>query len=812
MLAAGYYVAGRLSLLMAIPPGYATPVWPAAGLALVGLLALGWRAFPAVVVGSFFVNLETGFDPSTADAACRSGLIVIAIALGAGAQAAIGAEGIRRVVGYPHPFDEQWDIVRFLLIGGPAACVVSATVGSATLFAAGLVAVRALPFSWFTWWVGDSIGVLVFAPLLLAAFGEPRASWRRRLWVVGLAPLLGFVMVVGLFLWVSRREQQRLEVEFIQRCEPIAQAILAAADQYVHLGGAVASLFRVVPELDEAAFESFAADLLSRQPGLLALSRIERVPGAERAAWEAAHGHAITRRGDGGTLVPAEAAAEHFVVSWIVPDAGNAVAAGFDVGSEPLRLAAVRSALATGVPTASPAVHLVQDVRQGLGVLVLEAVNPGAMANEVFSSTVLSLDRLVSAATVGLDTEGVRLRLLDGDTVIFSEPGAVAGGAPWQTTLPVAGRLWRAEFRPTPEYRERRRTWEAPSVLVFGLALVALAEFALLVSTGRESRLSAAEDRGSALLRAMPDAILRLGPDGTPRDYRPPASEGAAESWGGSSDVALAGAGDLLLGSLHEVRSSGVAKRLEYQVATEAGTLDLEARLVAGVGDDVLVVIRDVSAQKAIERRMRSALAEKDVLLREIHHRVKNNLQVVCSLLNLADDRLNDPGARTLLAHTRDRVHTIALVHDQLHRSADLAQVGFGAYLRVLATHLPRVVGEGGDRIRVDVSGEDLTLPLDIAVPCGLIVNELVTNAFQHAFPNHRRGIVSISIRSRDDGRVELAVRDDGDGPPPGWEPRGAGGTGLELVFTFADQIDAEVSVVVSGGVSFTFVFAGGPA
>ncbi|GDX79907.1 hypothetical protein LBMAG42_17180 [Deltaproteobacteria bacterium] len=812
LLAAGYYVAGRLALLMAIPPGYATPVWPAAGFALVGLLALGWRAFPAVVVGSFFVNLETGFDASTVDAAWRSGLIASAIAMGAGAQAAIGAEGIRRVLGYPHPFDEQRDIVRFLLIGGPLACVVSATCGSAALWAAGMVTARALPFSWFTWWVGDSIGVLVFAPLLLAIFGEPQASWRRRLWAVGLAPLLGFVMVVGLFLWVSRREQARLEVEFIRRCEPIAEAVQAAVDQYVHLGGAVASLLRVVPELDEAAFESFATDLLARQPGLSALSRIERVTEAQRPAWEAAHGHPITRLAADGTLVPAEAAGDHYVVSWIVPDAGNAGAVGYDVGSESLRLAALRSALATGQPTASPAVHLVQDVRQGLGVLVLERVSAEAGTDAGLASTVLSLDQLVSAAVLGLETEGVRLRLLDGDTELFSDPGATGGGPHWEATLPVAGRLWRAEFRPTPEYSQRQRTWEAPSVLVFGLALVALAEFALLVSTGRELRLIAAEDRGSALLRAMPDAILRLGPDGVARDYRPPASEGASESWGGSSDLAMAGAGDRLLGSLQEVRSSGTAKRLEYQVVTESGTLDLEARLVAGVGDDVLVVIRDVSAQKAIERRMRSALAEKDVLLREIHHRVKNNLQVVSSLLNLADDRLEDPGARALLAHTRDRVRTIALVHDQLHRSADLAQVGFGAYLRVLATHLPQVVGEGSDRIGIVVSGEDLTLPLDIAVPCGLIVNELVTNAFQHAFPNHRWGTVSISIRGRADGRVELVVRDDGDGPPPGWDPRAAGGTGLELVFTFADQVDAEVSVVVSSGVSFSFVFAGGPA
>lgn len=808
LLTLGYYLAGRLALLMAIPPGYATPVWPAAGIALVGLLALGWRAFPTVVLGSFLVNLHAGFDGGNTEAAVRSTLVALTIAVGAGIQAAVGAEGIRRAVGYPHPFDEQREIVRFLLIGGPASCMVSATCGTGALWAAGAVSASQLAYTWFTWWVGDSIGVLVFAPLLLVAFGEPRPSWRRRLWALGVVPLGGFLMVTTLFLWVSEREHQRLQTEFAQRCDPIARAIQVAAEESINLGGAVASLLRVVPQLDEPAFVAFANGLRRQQPALWALSRIDRVARADRPAWEAARGLEITRLTKDGARVTAEARDEHFVVASIAPVESNFTALGFDLSSEPVRRTALMEALSSGEPTATSPLRLIQDPRLGIGVLVFQRVDAIGGPQASVTSTVLALDRLVASATHGLNTEGVRLKLTDGGEALYVEEGATGSGASWVSTISVAGREWRAEFRPTPEYSDAQRTWEASAVLLLGLAMVALGELTLLISTGRELRLSAAEDRANALLRAMPDAILRLDPAGHALDFRPPASDTAAESWGASSELALAGVKHRLQASLPAVRASGAAGRWDYQVATDAGTVDLEARVVTGVREDFLVVIRDVSAQRAIERRMRSTLAEKDVLLREIHHRVKNNLQVVSSLLNLADDRVQDPEARALLSHTQGRVRTIALVHDQLHRSADLAHVGFGAYLRVLATHLPQVVGAGGDRIRIEVSGDDLTLPLDVAVPCGLIVNELVTNAFQHAFPDERAGTVRISLRRMDELRVELVVGNDGVAPDPGWNARAAGGTGLELVFLLAEQIEAEVSVVITEGLSFKLVFS----
>ena len=814
-LALGYYLCGRLALLMAIPPGYATAVWPAAGLALVGVLALGWRSFPAVMLGSFMVNIQTSLETSDASGLPQALALALAIGLGAALQAAVGAEMVRRAVGYPNSFDGARDVVLLLLLGGPLACVASATCGTLTLLAAGLMRPEALPFNWFTWWVGDTIGVLVFAPLLLAFIGEPRESWRRRRWAVGIPPFFGFIMVVALFLSVSRREQQRIEGEFIRRCEPIAHAILAQVGQSVHVGGSVASLLHVIPAISQAEFSTFAADVMDRQPGIQALSWIERVTATERAAWEAVHSRRITQLASDGKLVPASPAAEHFVVSWIVPEAANAIAVGFDVGSEPVRLAAVRAASASGAPSTTRPIRLVQGTQGTTGVLILEPIGPIGQSGSGFSSTVLSVDRLVAAARVDLPADGILLRLIDeaDGTEIFDDGGPRPDAPLWKTTLSVEGRAWRAEFRSTKAYRERQRSWQAWGVLAFGLILVALSEFALLVSTGREGRLAAAEDRANALLRAMPDTILRMGPDGSVRDYRAAAPDGSGPSSPGEPGLAVPpGLSTAFPVMVQLLRTTGAPCRTEYRELLPDGEHDFEARFVAGAGDDVLVVIRDVSAQKSSERLIQEALAEKDVLLREIHHRVKNNLQVVSSLLNLSEERLEDPAARALLSHTRSRVRTIALVHDQLHRSDDLAHVGFGAYLRTLATRLPAAVGDGTDRVQIEVSGDDLTLPLDVAMPCGLIVNELVTNAIIHAFPDGNVGTVRVSIRALPNDRAELLVQDDGVGPPAGWNPRASGGTGLELVFTFAEQLEAEVTVATSPGLAFTFTFALKPA
>ena len=178
--AALYYIAGRLALLLAIPPGYATAVWPAAGIALAAVLVCGYRVWPGILLGSFFVNVWTSVDTSNAATILKSLSLATGIGGGAALQAVVGGSLVRRFVGFPHPLDSERAVLKFLGLGGPVSCLVNATVSVTSLLLGGVIPKGNYLFSWWTWWVGDMIGVMIFAPLALIWIAEPRAVWRRR--------------------------------------------------------------------------------------------------------------------------------------------------------------------------------------------------------------------------------------------------------------------------------------------------------------------------------------------------------------------------------------------------------------------------------------------------------------------------------------------------------------------------------------------------------------------------------------------------------------------------------------------------------
>ena len=219
----------------------------------------------------------------------------------------------------------------------------------------------------------------------------------------------------------------------------------------------------------------------------------------------------------------------------------------------------------------------------------------------------------------------------------------------------------------------------------------------------------------------------------------------------------------------------------------------------------IIVIVRDVTERNNAESQIRQSLQEKEVLLKEVHHRVKNNMQVISSLLSLQEEHITDPAALVSFRDSQNRVRSMALVHEKLYRSESLASINFSEYVEDLLASLKRSYMLASIDVRAET--DNLRLGVDTAIPCGLIINELVSNALKHAFKGRERGTVCVRINRDGHGGTSMLVEDDGNGLPADFDWRQGGSLGMQLVSMLTEQIGGSLSVHVSTGTRFTITF-----
>ena len=220
-----------------------------------------------------------------------------------------------------------------------------------------------------------------------------------------------------------------------------------------------------------------------------------------------------------------------------------------------------------------------------------------------------------------------------------------------------------------------------------------------------------------------------------------------------------------------------------------------------------LVLCIDVTAQKRAQEQIRASLKEKDILLKEIHHRVKNNLQVISGLLNLQSHYIDDDSVKGIYRESQNRVISMALIHEDLYQREDLARVDFSDYIRNLTENLFASYGVARGLVALAIDVEDIRLVVDTAIPCGLIINELITNSLKHGFPKGGKGTVSITFQSDEDGTLSLILADDGVGFPEGVDFRKTKSLGLQLVTILVEQLGGTMDLDREGGTTFRIRF-----
>lgn len=225
------------------------------------------------------------------------------------------------------------------------------------------------------------------------------------------------------------------------------------------------------------------------------------------------------------------------------------------------------------------------------------------------------------------------------------------------------------------------------------------------------------------------------------------------------------------------------------------------------VATALFVILRGLRRRHEAEQQLQVSLGEKEILLKEVHHRVKNNLQVISSLLSLQGEKLKDPEAITVFQECRDRVHSMARLHQQLYAKGHFAYVEFGDHLQEMAGMLVRSHMPSHCDVALQAQADAVGLELDMAVTLGLIANELILNSLKHAFAGRAAGTLTVALRRG--SHVEMFVRDDGNGLPAGFDPKKSSGLGLELVMGLTQQIRGEAKIENNpkGGTSTTIRF-----
>jgi two-component sensor histidine kinase len=254
------------------------------------------------------------------------------------------------------------------------------------------------------------------------------------------------------------------------------------------------------------------------------------------------------------------------------------------------------------------------------------------------------------------------------------------------------------------------------------------------------------------------------------------------------------------------LKNLGVLPHNTFTVwAPQIGSATEITLLSLGLADRIKTLQREKdSAQQEL---LATRLSMQDTLLKEVHHRVKNNLQVIASLLNLQSGYAKGSRAFDMFKESQHRVESMALIHDRLYHSLDAAKIDFAEYTRTLCEHLHASYSPKTAAITLHVDVDNVVLGVDTAIPCGLIITELVTNALKHAFPGRRRGEVSIHLHPDREGRFTLLVRDNGVGFPPEVDFRRTESLGLQLVNTLTEQLDGTIGFESHGGATFRVAF-----
>ncbi len=895
-LAVVYFATARGGLALALPPDHkATAIWPPSGIALAAVLLLGFRVSPGIWFGAFLANLWDAFDPTKGGSVSAHVASSGAIAVGSTLQALAGAALIRRLTGPRHLLDHTRDVFRFVAVAF-AMCLTGATIGVLALCTSGLVPWPAFATLWWTWWLGDAVGVLLVTPVILTWVRPATARHPVGAEVVGTFAVLLVICTLVFGGWGSAVRASGLaylsipflvwaSVRFGSRRAALTIVTVAVFAVWGTISGngpfvradVYESLLLLDMFLAVAVVTSLApcAILQEREDANNAL----RVSASQfRQLAESLPQIVWTTTPDGVTAYLNQRWREYTGLTGVSPDelarvihpddlsrmtaawaithrAGTAFQYEFRL--RPASGGVYRWFLARAVPVIGPdgarggwfgTYTDIEELKSTQTELTRQRTELQLILDTV-PALIFHKDR--NHRLVRVNNEVIRLiglprAAIEGRT--DSELGSprkddyrqaeekimAEGRGVWDILEPLhtsSGPRWLQ----TTKLPYRDETGRVTGIIGFSVDITErkLAEEEVrrlnvelehrvaertAVAETRAAALRDSEERFRSAFDHAAIGMALIAPDGRWLKVNQSVCElvGYTEAELLATDVQTITHPDDLNADLALV---GMV------LSGELATYQREARYFHKTGDAVHILlavslvrdargqplyfisqIQNIMERKRAETRLLASVHEKEVMLKEIHHRVKNNLQIVSTLLDLQSDGITDPAALTAFRESRDRVRSMGLIHERLYRSENLASIEFGSYVRQLAEDLFHAY-RADAAVRLTVSVSLPPVPLNLAIPCGLLVNELVSNCLKYAFVGREGGIINVSLEYAGVGSYVLSVADDGVGLPDGFDFRCATSFGLQLANTLAEQLGGELAMDRTGGTRFTVRF-----
>ncbi len=494
-----YFATGKLGLFLATDNDYSTLIWPPSGIALGAILLLGYRVWPAIMLGAFATNVSFSIESMTLVDILITQPQNYFIAVGNTAQPLLAAYLLRRYNAYPNPLTQFAKIVQFYLMAGPLACLVAASVGAGSLYLFGVIPAADVFNTWGTWWIGDTNGVILITPLIIA-WGLPRDNaWMLRR-VAVTSGLLLVLLMLSIFVFHSRKwNEDELQKRVAFEADTIARALEGEVANAVTTVYGLGGVMALAPGIRFEEFQTYARTLLGRAPGLSGLSWNPHIAHADRVWHEARLSRdyggerTITERGPDGELTVATPAEEYVYVHFLEPLAGSENAVGFNIWSNTARRTSINKAREINSAVITPRISLVQGT---YGALILLPVKNNDMISG-YATGVLRISHVVEKAMVAASARGLYIDLNDPDAE--ADRAELYSGFPLDApprdkkrdslthtkNIKVADRTWQLSVTPTDSYVFAYRSKTSWLVMLAVWTSAATLGVLFLVLTGR---------------------------------------------------------------------------------------------------------------------------------------------------------------------------------------------------------------------------------------------------------------------------------------------------------------------------------------